>query len=354
MQLTVFQNTKYYFKQLDLIYYMISKIITKDNDETNYIIEQVLPDYIKMNIPTRPALCAVIPKKETGKMLNLLKQKGYFLEKVHLNNSIFITKEKKEYQKSQSTQNKDAFELVDCSFLKRVKNGGDINNIIIITFLDEIQYLKKNIPTILSELNILEENTIQVNIPSMQPISQTQYEEAKKFWSITSFISPKEKFIYEHKDEEQKEIISIFTKLKQDKEATCILYDPQTHQILSKGRKQTDSYINHEIMDLLYNYSKKLSAIANKERTIGQKEETPPIENTIELFGYNEQYYCEGLYVFTIEEPCIMCSMALVHNRINRIYYEKENKNDGGLVSQIEINNYKLNHHYHIFKITNN
>lgn len=333
---------------------MISKIITKDNEETNYDIEQVLPDFINMSIPTRPALCAIIPKKETGKMLNLLKQKGYCLEKVHLHNSIPITNEKKEYQTSQSNQNKNEFELVDCSFLKRVKNGGETNNIIVITFLDEIQYLKKNIPIILSELDILQESTLQVNIPSMQPISQAQYEEAKKLWSITSFISSKEKFIYKHKEEEKNEILSIFSKLKQDKEATCFLYDPQTRQILSKGKEQKDSYINHAIMNLLDNYSRELLAKSNKERAIGQKETTPPVENTIELFGYNEQYYCEGLYVFTIEEPCIMCSMALVHNRINRIYYEKENKKDGGLVSQIEINNYKLNHHYHIFKLTNN
>ena len=58
-------------------------------------------------------------------------------------------------------------------------------------------------------------------------------------------------------------------------------------------------------MNLLDNYSRELLAKSNKERAIGQKETTPPVENTIELFGYNEQYYCHLLLlVFFQIDPC--------------------------------------------------
>jgi len=37
-------------------------------------------------------------------------------------------------------------------------------------------------------------------------------------------------------------------------------------------------------------------------------------------FNYEEQYYCKDLVVFTINEPCLMCSMALGILIYNKIY----------------------------------
>lgn len=54
----------------------------------------------------------------------------------------------------------------------------------------------------------------------------------------------------------------------------------------------------------------------------------------------------KDLYLITEIEPCFMCAMALVHSRISRVYYVKENKFDGGFISnEMEINHIKnLNH----------
>ena len=44
-----------------------------------------------------------------------------------------------------------------------------------------------------------------------------------------------------------------------------------------------------------------------------------------------------------------MCSMALVHQRINKVFYIKSNKN-GGLNKEIQIfNNENLNHKFYVF-----
>lgn len=320
------------------------------NNNVTVRIVQILPDYITMEIPLKKAICAIIEKKETGKFLDFLKKQNILIDKVHLlsneDNSNFL----KDFQKSaiQPKQNENNYILCDCSFLKRVKNAGNNKNYVIITFIEELRYLNKSIDECISQIGISKDNIIEISLPSMQPISSSQFESAKKIWPITSLISSKEKFLYEHQETEKEEILSIFNQLKEDKQFTSYLYNPNTKTIVSKGTKNKNSAIHHSIMDLLDNYCKSITKPLN---SLGVKNEEAPKENTNVLFGYQEQYYCEGLYVFSINEPCIMCTMALVHNRINRIYFGTVNEKDGGLVSQIKINNYKLNHYYHIFNI---
>ena len=96
-----------------------------------------------------------------------------------------------------------------------------------------------------------------------------------------------------------------------------------------------------------------------KNRKLGEKCEVGPKETNEFILNFNgnnkddnyNQYYCEGLYVFTKEEPCMMCAMALVHNRISRLYFSDINEKDGALVSRYSLDNYDLNHHYLIFKL---
>ena len=55
--------------------------------------------------------------------------------------------------------------------------------------------------------------------------------------------------------------------------------------------------------------------------------------------------------MFIKEEPCMMCSMALIHNRIARLYFCDTNEKEGALISKYSLDNYNLNHHYLIFQI---
>ncbi|ODV76678.1 uncharacterized protein CANTADRAFT_27710, partial [Suhomyces tanzawaensis NRRL Y-17324] len=51
----------------------------------------------------------------------------------------------------------------------------------------------------------------------------------------------------------------------------------------------------------------------------------------------DEVYLCQDLVVYTTHEPCVMCSMALVHSRISRIIYLGASSQTGGLESNYQL-----------------
>ena len=327
-------------------------------------INQILPDFITCDIPVKPALILTILKQDTSKYLKELSNK-YSLNKIHLktnqfnNNKTISNDDIYKYPSSfkiNKTNKDNEFMEYDCSFLKRVKPSKDVSDhrYIIITFIDELEYLHKNINDIINEFNIKNKNLLKiVDIPHKQPISEKQYEQAKSFWPICILVSSKEKFIYNHTTTEEAQILSHFNNLINDKEYTSYIINPETNELLCKGKENKNSLINHSIMNLLSNFA---SCLLNKSSLLGIKKEDSPQDNTVSLFGTNnnsEQYYCENLCVLILNEPCPMCAMALVHNRIKRIYFMNYNSVDGALVSKLCLNNYNLNHHYQIFKINN-
>nr|XP_043616567.1 tRNA-specific adenosine deaminase TAD3 [Erigeron canadensis] len=63
-------------------------------------------------------------------------------------------------------------------------------------------------------------------------------------------------------------------------------------------------------------------------------------------------YLCTGYDIYLMWEPCTMCAMALVHQRVKRIFYAFPNPNAGALGSVHRLQGEKsLNHHYAVFKV---
>jgi len=92
----------------------------------------------------------------------------------------------------------------------------------------------------------------------------------------------------------------------------------------------------------------------------------PATEDLESLFiEEGSYYYCLGLDLYLVMEPCVMCAMALgkryldniikyfvVHSRINRVFYSipYQGMGEGGLNEKIQLNNlHGLNHRYKVF-----
>lgn len=357
---------------------IIDKNIEKNEIKPKTEINQILPDYITSDILIKSALCIKANKKDTSKILTKLKNNKLLLDKIYLKDINYHTKNySKDFQKPnpdiKSNNTQSELLEIEGNFFKRVKSYNKDENLIIISFKDDLDYRKITREEILKNYELKEEDLIEVNIPCTESISNEQWKKNNKIWPQCNFISSKEKYIYTHTSQEEKEILDIYNNnILNDDNITCLLYEPNTKKILAKGKKDEKSIIGHDIMNLLDTYSKYLVENNNinkhdniKEenkddnhfRKLGEKNPNGPKENEDLLYHIedsnlnNHQYYCEGLYIFIKEEPCMMCSMALIHNRIARLYFCERNEKEGALISKYSLDNYNLNHHYLIFQL---
>ncbi|KAL9248697.1 tRNA-specific adenosine deaminase TAD3-like protein, partial [Drosera capensis] len=63
-------------------------------------------------------------------------------------------------------------------------------------------------------------------------------------------------------------------------------------------------------------------------------------------------YLCTGYDMYLAWESCIMCAMAIVHQRVRRVFYAFPNITAGALGSVQRLQGEKsLNHHYAVFRV---
>ncbi|CAH1420991.1 unnamed protein product [Lactuca virosa] len=75
-------------------------------------------------------------------------------------------------------------------------------------------------------------------------------------------------------------------------------------------------------------------------------------EEVVNSQSNGRPYLCTGYDIYLVWEPCAMCAMALVHQRVKCIFFAFPNKSDGALGSVHRLQGEKsLNHHYAVFRV---
>lgn len=61
-------------------------------------------------------------------------------------------------------------------------------------------------------------------------------------------------------------------------------------------------------------------------------------------------YLCTGWDCFVVDEPCMMCAMALVHSRVRRVVFRRPDARAGALQGAWRLQAVRsLNHHYAVY-----
>ncbi|GBC00524.1 hypothetical protein RclHR1_03890009 [Rhizophagus clarus] len=238
-----------------------------------------------------------------------------------------------------------------------------------ITFTELIALIKNH------NLDLILKPRIQ-QVCKYPAITRTQFDEWRKLWPINFYEDPTRKLKFTLKEIENVEQymekaikLSIQAKLKGEIPIGCIMIDPKNNVILSESfdtRNSTKNPLRHAILNCINNVasSEKSNCLekSNKVEIIqNQKVDNVVINFNSESFSYQQKddnnnenkitYLCKGFDIFITHEPCIMCSMALVHSRIGRVFYGHSNTVSGGLGSCYKIHAHNsLNHHFKVFK----
>ena len=263
--------------------------------------EAVLPDTIVQEIEAKPALVGVIREK---------KQLATVMCKVSL--KLPLSNEMK--------------------FLKRVKHCPVSGNCeVFLKFSSED-------PSLSEDITELFETPIEVrNIPSSLPITRKQFDQCSKLWpckfhedkQLEDLLNKKTPEIWgEMKERHEKYVKDLYSDTGTPK---AILVDPkQDCKILEAASKPEEiKQLKHPVMKLI--------------TELGLNTDKLP-ENG---------YLCTGLVIYLSKEPCLMCSMALVHARIKRVFFCSVSKDTGGLISLCRLHTIdSLNHSFQVFKVS--
>lgn len=233
----------------------------------------------------------------------------------------------------------------------------------------------KNIPkSIADKINELR----IVNIPTSQPKLRWQFEILTKEWPCKfhenkyleslwkNAVFNQSDIDYHKKNIEICKFISSELKVQN---AGIAINPYNENRIVAFGySKKSSNPVMHCVIDLIdqvaisqgggcwsTNYSDEYIELTKKVEEkftvkFGETEFEKSLMSSDNLLKFGP-YLCTGYLIYLINEPCLMCSMALTHSRAKRVFYHLKSSN-GALGSTTKFHtNKNLNHHYEVFHV---
>eukprot|EP00388_Colpodella_angusta_P004678 GDKJ01015152.1.p1 GENE.GDKJ01015152.1~~GDKJ01015152.1.p1 ORF type:complete len:310 (+),score=13.52 GDKJ01015152.1:232-1161(+) len=264
--------------------------------------------------------------------------------------------------------------LVDFPHVKRVRKVGEFLEVItgcsdIVT--DEIRDFMET-----TQQNEL----FRTEIPSKAPFTKEQAAEWSKVWPIT-YRKPNWDPIVLSSEEEQLYTQMIRTAINSGKKGSvsgessgcgCVIIDSKNRIVADTYDRRLKHPLEHGVMRAIDEFSKlileeqgncaglgRIGHCPLEENADDSAKRQKTIENSIEETHrprtMDDQYLCQGTKVFVSHEPCVMCSMALVHSRVDLVVYANPWSVWGGLGSFEQLHSTtQLNHKFRVLIFTEN
>ncbi|KAL8619697.1 hypothetical protein ACOMHN_025783 [Nucella lapillus] len=224
-----------------------------------------------------------------------------------------------------------------------------------------------------------------VKVPCHAPLTRKQYEDATLYWPVTFHEDKRIARLLTGTFFSKREVNNIRAYLKQAKVMAdiaqrkgqgsngIVIMDPTQDAVIAKGHSLTShNPLLHAAVagvDLvarsqgggLWNIadedqyflpmassslaSSSSASSSSSMTTAGESGDVQPKDKT-------GPYLCTGYHAYMAVEPCPMCSMALLHSRVSRVFYSASQA-DGALGSRYKLHTIpSLNHHFEVFRWT--
>ncbi|XP_063686100.1 probable inactive tRNA-specific adenosine deaminase-like protein 3 [Bolinopsis microptera] len=215
-----------------------------------------------------------------------------------------------------------------------------------------------------------------VTVPSCLPLIEAQRKSCQ--WPVSFHpnreLENKIAGLNFSKDEKLLIINRVSNLLTQCKEASVrtnlsvnfvIVVNPKTGEVIATSSTCTDSLLGHATMKVV----DKISLRQNKRNLIssespcdltscngngkrGPEHVSQPVKKTKTDPSVPDDYLCTGYDIYLAIEPCVMCTMALVHSRIKRIFFGKRREDFGGLIEAKLHEISALNHSFEVYNVS--
>lgn len=233
------------------------------------------------------------------------------------------------------------------------------------------------------QVDLLKNEIEKVQVAASPPLVKQQYLKCHSIWPCNFHPNKYLEQLYTNKlfTTEQLEKISVFMDMAEKLSCfSCspygvVVVDPKINSVVAVGYSRTsEGPTKHAVMVAIDNVAKSQMGGAWKTK----EDAYVAMNERLNLSGFPREilvrlrekysnvnfgasiftpkngdpegpYLCTGYDVYTVKEPCVMCSMALIHSRVKRVFYRIPSEN-GALGSLCKIHTVKeLNHHYEVF-----
>lgn len=219
-------------------------------------------------------------------------------------------------------------------------------------------------------------------VPAVAPLLRSQYSEASTKWPCKFHEDKALEKLFRNEIFSNREILfhrrmmklCFDLQLVAESECVAMAFDPAQNEIVALGwRPCGDS----ELINMIPSSHSTMKAIDNVARAHGggawktASEDSAQMQ-TVLTFARQQfrqfkalhlepteelkygSYLCTGYDFYLTDEPCLMCAMAMVHSRVRRIFFRRDNERNGALGggNQLKLHGVKeLNHHYQVFRV---